>query len=115
MEREDAILKGLLEIAEKTTVNDSYQIPYEITKETDMWFHVHNESSCHVIAVIPGDNTYNKKQLAKIIIQGALCCKQHSKAKNKQAVEICYSRLINIVKTDVVGQVYMKEYRTTVI
>ena len=38
MEREDAILKGLLEIAEKTTVNDSYQIPYDINKETDMWF-----------------------------------------------------------------------------
>ena len=38
MEREDAILKGLLEIAEKTVVNDSYQIPYDINKETDMWF-----------------------------------------------------------------------------
>lgn len=38
MEREDAILEGLLKLAKKTTVNNSYQIPYEITKDTDMWF-----------------------------------------------------------------------------
>lgn len=38
MQREDAILQGLLELAEKTEVNNSYKIPYEITKETDMWF-----------------------------------------------------------------------------
>jgi len=87
----------------------------DMCKGIDMWFHVHNESSCHVIAVIPGDNTYNKKQFAKIIIQGALCCKQNSNVKNKQGVEICYSRLINIVKTHVVGQVYMREYKTTIV
>ena len=38
MEREDAIMQGLLELAEKTEINNSYKIPYEITKETDMWF-----------------------------------------------------------------------------
>ena len=38
MEREDAILQGLLELAEKTEINNSYQKPYEITKDTDIWF-----------------------------------------------------------------------------
>jgi len=38
MEREDAILKSLIELSEKTEVNNSYKIPYEITKDTDIWF-----------------------------------------------------------------------------
>ena len=38
MEREDAILNSLIELSEKTEINNSYKIPYEITKNTDMWF-----------------------------------------------------------------------------
>ena len=38
MEREDAILNSLIQLSEKTEINNSYKIPYEITKETDMWF-----------------------------------------------------------------------------
>ena len=93
---------------------DNFDI-IDMCKPIDLWFHLHNESSCHVIANIPSDVVFNKKQLSKIITQGAVCCKQYSKAKSKQNVEICYTRLVNIVKTHVIGQVIMHEFKTTII
>lgn len=38
MDRDHLMLQKLLELAKKTDIKDPYKIPYEITKETDMWF-----------------------------------------------------------------------------
>lgn len=83
----------------------------DICKPNDLWFHVHKESSCHVIAIMPPDIKYNRNQISKIVTQGALCCKEHSKQKSGKDLEICYTRLINIVKTHTIGQVIMKEQK----
>lgn len=89
---------------------DNFKV-IDMCKPIDLWFHLHKESSCHVIASMPDDVKYKKTQISKIITQGALCCKQHSKMKSIQSVDICYTKLENIVKTDVIGQVTMREFK----
>jgi len=87
----------------------------DLCKPIDMWFHIHKESSCHVIANIPVDAKFNRNQISKIVTQGAVLCKQHSKMKSRQNVEICYTRVINVVKTHVIGQVITKEAKIIII
>jgi len=103
----------------------------EIIEEShpeDIWFHVSNESSCHVIAVMNLEyyNTihngvtdpekeylrYNfipdnltKKQFMHIIKQGAVICKEYSKCKSEKNVEIIYTNVENVIPTNIVGTV----------
>jgi len=103
----------------------------EIIEESntqDIWFHVSNDSSCHVIAVMNLEhyNTihncvtdpekeylrYNfepeqltKKQLMHIIKQGAVICKEYSKYKSEKNVEIIYTKIENVVPTNIIGSV----------
>jgi predicted ribosome quality control (RQC) complex YloA/Tae2 family protein len=107
-------IKQELEFYIGENAQDNFDI-LDITKATDIWFHLHNESSCHVVAVIPVDSKFNRNQMSKIITQGALCCKQHSKAKSNKHVEICYTRVINVVKTYIIGQVIAKEQKIVII
>ena len=74
----------------------------------DMWFHVNNESSGHVIARISDNKELNKKLINKIIIQGGIICKKHSKYKSKQDLEIVYARVFDIVKTHTTGKVILR-------
>lgn len=74
----------------------------------DLWFHVNNESSGHVIARISDSTELTKKLLNKIIIQGGVMCKKHSKYKSKQDLEIVYARVFNIVKTHTTGKVILR-------
>jgi|SRR6056300_1046238 predicted ribosome quality control (RQC) complex YloA/Tae2 family protein len=83
---------------------DNFDI-IDMSSPDDIWFHVNEMSSCHVIAVIPTDIKLSRKQLQKLITQGALLCKMNSKYKSVKKLNIIYSKLSNIVKTEVVGQV----------
>jgi hypothetical protein len=87
-----------------TNAQDNFDIIDE-SEPTDMWFHLANTSSCHVIAKMPQDITLDKKQKQQIIKQGALICKQNSKSKSEQSVNIIYTLISNITKTDIIGQV----------
>jgi predicted ribosome quality control (RQC) complex YloA/Tae2 family protein len=88
----------------------------------DLWFHLHNEASCHVIACFKNiqyttrddelPNCYDinfdyleKKEKQQIIKQGALICKQYSKLKSAKNVPIIYTKIEDVQKTDVVGSV----------
>lgn len=88
----------------------------------DLWFHLNNESSCHVIACLKNityttrddelPNFYDinfdeleKKQKQQIVKQGALLCKQYSRLKSAPKVEVTYTKVENICKTDIVGSV----------
>jgi predicted ribosome quality control (RQC) complex YloA/Tae2 family protein len=73
----------------------------------DVWFHISNDSSAHVIACLPLEKL-DKKQKHQIIKQGALLCKNISKYKNKKDVEIIYSKVRDIEKTETVGMVVVK-------
>lgn len=72
--------------------------------ENDLWFHANKESSCHIVAVLP--EGFEKKNIKYIVKQGALLCKNNTnKLKSKNNVEIIYTEIKNIVKTNIQGMV----------
>ena len=103
----------------------------DISQPDDIWFHVKDFSSCHVIARVSctasvykgdrelsGDNLLSqdnakmpegekldKKIMRHIIKQGALLCKQESKYRAVKNLEIIYTKLKNVQKTNIVGSV----------
>jgi len=77
----------------------------DISDPDDIWFHVKDGSSCHVIAKIPLGEKLNKKTMHRIIKQGALLCKQESRYKSAKNLAIIYTRLRNVQKTDIIGSV----------
>ena len=72
-------------------------------KPSDIWFHVAEYSSPHVIAEIPDD--IKKKEIKYIIKRGAVICKQFSKYSNQKNLEITYTEISNISKTNIIGTV----------
>jgi predicted ribosome quality control (RQC) complex YloA/Tae2 family protein len=110
---------------------NNHQIIDESDKE-DIWFHIKNSSSCHVIACLKNiafnryddelPNYYNidfdtldKKQKLQVIKQGALLCKQFSKLKNQKNLEIIYTKIENVFKTEPVGSVISYKTKTIII
>jgi predicted ribosome quality control (RQC) complex YloA/Tae2 family protein len=81
----------------------------------DLWFHISQESSCHVVASIPPDNNYDKKTVKKIAVQGAVICKQCSRYKSGKDVHVIYTKIQNLVKTPTVGAVSVGEYKTIIV
>ena len=70
--------------------------------DTDLWFHVEDESSCHVVAIIPYETT--KKHMKSIIKHGGILCKEHtSKLSKERNISIIYCSIKNIQKTDIPG------------
>ena len=59
----------------------------------DLWFHASDESSCHVVCIIPEDIDY-KKQFRYIVKYGAHMCKINTnKLKNQKNVKIMYTEI----------------------
>ena len=79
----------------------------DASQPDDYWFHLGIISSCHVVAIIPSDLILTKDQIRYIKTQGAVICKQNSKLKSKQNVEIVYTKIKKLVKTEQLGQVIM--------
>jgi predicted ribosome quality control (RQC) complex YloA/Tae2 family protein len=76
--------------------------------ETYIWFHVENESSCHVIL----KNTNKLHDIPiQVIKRGAYLCKINSNAKSGKTT-IMYSQIKNVKKTDIMGQVLVSSYKT---
>ena len=81
-------------------------------EQDDLWFHASNVSSCHVVCSIPSDIT-DKKQMRYIIKAGALMCKNNTnKLKSLKKVNILYTEIKNIVKTEIPGCVITKNERS---
>lgn len=80
-------------------------------QENDLWFHIDDHASCHVVASINDFNLPNKK-LLPIIKQGALLCKKNSKYKSVQNIGIVYAKIKNVIKTDIIGTVNLLESKT---
>ena len=99
-------------------IGENAQDNFEIiddANQNDLWFHIHNESSCHVIACMPCHEKLNKKQIQKIIIQGACVCKKNSKYKSHKDFQIVYSQICNVVKTHITGQVTVSNQKMVTI
>ena len=70
----------------------------------DIWFHIHDESSCHVIAEMPPDIS-NINHIREIIEKGAQLCKENTnkfRDTNKKLL-IIYDSKSNIIKTKTAG------------
>ena len=79
--------------------------------DSDLWFHVEDEPSCHVI--LKNDNNTSLKNIPRQVIkQCAYQCKIHSKAKFKKECSVIYTPLSNVLKTEIVGKVAVSEYKT---
>jgi len=77
--------------------------------DTDIWFHVNNEPSCHVIL----KNTKKIKDIPlQVIKRCAYLCKNNSKAKTYKKCDVIYTQIKNVMKTEIIGQVAVSSYKS---
>ena len=83
------------------------------SEATDIWFHVSNEASCHVVL----KTTVKLGDIPKQVIKRcAYLCKINSKAKtSKSKVPVVYTQIKNVEKGDHVGQVYTSSTKTVTV
>ena len=74
---------------------------------SDLWFHVYNEPSCHVIAHLPGQ--LDRDDLQCIRTRGAVICREHS--KKSSSTKIMCAKVEDLTKGTRVGQVSVQKYR----
>lgn len=97
------------------SAKDNVDVIDAATHPDDLWFHVKNDSSCHVVAILPEKVT--KKELHTIVKRGALLCKQNTKktAFTNNPIAIIYTPIKNVCKTDILGQVIVHSSKTIII
>ena len=100
-------LKCFIQYSIGTNAVNNFEI-IDDADENDLWFHVNNLPSCHVIAKIPSDIVIERKNMKYIVKQGALLCKQYSKYKSEKNVQIVFTKIKNIQKTNVPGSVIIQ-------
>jgi hypothetical protein len=89
---------------------DNFNI-IDSAKPNDIWFHLFNAPSCHIIASLPENITKEEKKY--IIKQGAILCKRYSNMASRKNVFIIYSSIENIIKSKPVGTVEFRDYSKT--
>lgn len=78
-------------------------------KSTDIWFHLADMSSAHVVAVLPTIKI-TRKQRGNIIRRGAYLCKIYTaKAASMSSVSVTYSMIQYVTKTSTPGSVVVRE------
>jgi predicted ribosome quality control (RQC) complex YloA/Tae2 family protein len=88
--------------------NENYEIIDE-SMDTDVWFHVNNEPSCHVIL----KNTNKIRDIPlQVIKRCAYICKINSKAKTQKKCNVIYTQIKNVVKTEHVGKVAVSSFKS---
>jgi predicted ribosome quality control (RQC) complex YloA/Tae2 family protein len=83
------------------------------SNQDDIWFHVANSSSSHVILKTNGSSL---KDIPKQVITRCAClCKANSSSKSVKKCEIIYTKIENVTKTNRVGEVTTINTKTIVI
>lgn len=75
--------------------------------EKDLWFHVEDMSSCHVILKTAG----LKKIPRQVIKRCAYLCKINSNAKTLNKCNILYTFISNVKQTEHIGEVIAEQYK----
>lgn len=79
-------------------------------ESNDLWFHVENLPSCHVILKCNEHKNKNKKPCRKLLKQCAYLCKIHTNsAKSLRKCTITYTRVECLEKTSHVGEVIARD------
>lgn len=105
-------LKKEIEFMIGENAKDNFSVIDQGSAE-DYWFHIQHESSCHVVAVVPAG--LDRKGKGYIIRKGAEICKNHSRFRSMNRVEIVYTKIKNVTKTDVPGQVNIVDTKIIVV
>jgi predicted ribosome quality control (RQC) complex YloA/Tae2 family protein len=79
----------------------------ENSDKEDLWFHLENQPSCHVIL-----KTVGKDINKRIITICASLCKENSKYKNLSKISVIYSKIRDIKKGDKIGEIITKNSKT---
>jgi predicted ribosome quality control (RQC) complex YloA/Tae2 family protein len=70
----------------------------------DVWFHVDNQPSCHVI--LKNEQQVKLRDIPRQVLKrAAYLCKTNSTAKTQSKCDVIYATISQITKTSVVGQV----------
>ena len=86
----------------------------DLANRTDIWFHAQDYPSCHVIAQMP--NNLSKKQKMTIVKMGSRLCKQHTnKLKNEISLQINYTEVKNLVKSEIEGTIFTSNLKTYIV
>lgn len=102
-----------LQISVEYVVGKNAKENFDIIDDAEdyhIWFHLKGYPSSHVIAKFEQD--LKKKDMRYIIKQGAILCKQYSKLASKKNVDINYTTIKNITKTNIPGGVIIKNEKT---
>lgn len=84
--------------------------------EDDIWFHAKNDSSCHVICILPNEIILTEQQKRLLVEKGAEICKMFTrKLISLHKVPILYTEIKNITKTKTLGLVNAINTNTIVI
>ena len=79
---------------------------------SDIWFHMQDIPSCHVIL----KTTDPIKKIDKDVLKRCgLLCKMNSKAKNERKSNVMYSEIENVRKTKNMGEVIVYPFKTLVV
>jgi len=92
-----------------TNAADNFKVIDE-SNPTDLWFHIENDSSAHIVAKI--HNKLDRKGLNAIIKQGSQLCKQFYTKGNTDNICVVYCKIHDIQKTDIPGKVIIQNYKT---
>lgn len=74
----------------------------DTSSQNDLWFHVDDCPSCHVVLSI---GNYKKNPHKTVLNYCANLCKEGSKEKNKRTTTVIYTLIKNVRKADKVGSV----------
>ena len=77
----------------------------------DIWFHVDNQPSCHVIIQTDGELKVERG----VIKHAAALCKENSKARHAHKVKIIFTLIKHVKKCTTVGSVTTKKTQHIVI
>lgn len=92
----------------KIRVGESAQENWNLisdSSQNDIWFHVKDHPSCHVVLKI---NEYKKSPHKSVINYCASLCKEGSKLKLNKNINIIYTNIKNVKKADEIGSVTTK-------
>ena len=89
----------------------------DIAKPNDIWFHVENGSSCHVILSLNENINLSKKEKHTILKRGALLCKMNTNSIKRSTEKLAfhYTYVKYVKKTNKLGCVIIENTKSIII
>ena len=98
----DSKLKCELIIHIGANAKDNWNI-IDMAKPNDIWFHVEDHPSAHVILIVPTELTQIKDVSKMTLKYRANLCKKNK--ENKDQMNVIYTQIKNVTKADKEGSV----------